>query len=148
MKPAPPVTRMDCGIARGALTGMVHPETGSPGDSPVPSGDPPLGNQVASRQVAIGVRSVPLRSAQPQVDRLRHFRRERQRDLLPGARGSVRGVDQFEHGASVLARDAGGLVGARALDEVLQLLGVTLVERLLEDGESPALACEAAFSMA
>jgi hypothetical protein len=53
-------------------------------------------------------------------------------------RRRVRGVDHLEHRAAVLARHQRRLVLAHALDEVLQLVRVALVEHLFEDREGPA----------
>src|SRR6185312_8182752 len=75
------------------------------------------------------------RGPKPQVDRLGNLRPEGQRDLLANARRIVRGVHQFEHGAAVLARRARRRVVPHAVDEVLQLVRVALVESFFERGE-------------
>ena len=65
--------------------------------------------------------------------------RKGQRDLLADPCRVVRRVQHLEHDAPILAGRDRRRVVSYALDEVLQLLRISLIERFLEIGEGPAL---------
>src|SRR4051812_23039229 len=76
-----------------------------------------------------GIRAI---RAEPEIDRPLDDGSKGQRDALSRPRRSIGGQYDFEHSASILARHDWARAGLHAADEMLQLLGVALVERFLK----------------
>src|SRR5690349_4061605 len=81
---------------------------------------------------------VALASAQPQINRFFDLGSEWKGSFPSGARRLVGSVHDFQHRAAVLTGDKRLFIFADTLNEMLQFLGIALIECLLENRERPA----------